>query len=180
LRSKIEQEKIMDKEYIILESIDNNSAITQRELSKKLGISLGAINILINKMVREGLIKIEKVSTNTILYMLTPKGFMEKVNKTYKYIKIHYKYIAETKDKIKQQLLRVLENEEKIIIVLGQDETGELVKTAIKEIDSPRAQLSDADDINGKTSHLVVVLDNELYEKYSMMGNRVMNILREI
>ena len=113
----------MDKEYIILESIDNNSAITQRELYKKLGISLGAINILINKMVREGLIKIEKVSTNTILYMLTPKGFMEKVNKTYKYIKIHYKYIAETKDKIKQQLKKVLENEEKIIVICGQDET---------------------------------------------------------
>jgi len=171
---------MMDKEYIILESIDNNSAITQRELSKKLGISLGAINILINKMVREGLIKIEKVSTNTILYMLTPKGFMEKVDKTYKYIKIHYKYITETKDKIKQQLLRVLENEEKIIVVLGQDETGELVKTAIKEIDSSRVQLSDADDINGKEKNLIVVLDNELYEKYSMMGNRVMNILREI
>ena len=170
----------MDKEYIILESIDNNSAITQRELSKKLGISLGAINILINKMVREGLIKIEKVSTNTILYMLTPKGFMEKVNKTYKYIKIHYKYIAETKDKIKQQLLRVLENEEKIIVVLGQDETGELVKTAIKEIDSPRVQLSDADDINSKEKNLILVLDNGLHEKYSMMGNRVMNILREI
>ena len=170
----------MDKEFIILESIDNNSMITQRELSKKLGISLGAINILINKMVREGLIKIEKANTNTILYMLTPKGFMEKVNKTYKYIKIHYKYISETKDKIKQQLIKIIEYEEKIIVILSQDETGELVQTAVKEIGSPCVLLSNADDINGRIPYLIVVLGNELYEKYLSMGNRVINILEKI
>lgn len=170
----------MDKEYIILESIDNNSMITQRELSKKLGVSLGTINILINKMVKEGLIKIEKVNTNTILYMLTPKGFLEKVNKTYKYIKIHYSYITETKDKIKKQLLNLLENEEKIIVILEQDETGELVQTAIKEIGSPGVQLSNVGDIIGKTPYLIVILGNELYEKYSSMGNRIVNILEKI
>jgi len=171
---------IMDKEYIILESIDNNSAITQRELSKKLGVSLGAINILINKMVKEGLIKIEKLNTNIILYMLTPKGFIEKVNKTYKYIKIHYKYITETKDKIKRQLLKILENEERIVVALSQDETGELVQTAAKEIGSPDVIFNNADDINGKIPYLIVVYKNELYEKYTSMGNRVINILEKV
>ncbi len=170
----------MDKEYVILECIDNNSMITQRELSKKAGVSLGTVNILINKMVREGLIKIEKVNTNTILYMLTPKGFMEKVNKTYKYIKIHYKYLSETMDKIKNQLAKLLENEEKIVIILESDETGELVHTAIKELGSPKIQVGNADDIHADTNCLLVVLSSEMYLHYYNQGKRVINILERI
>ena len=169
----------MDKEYFILNSIESNSKTTQRELSKKLGISLGSINLLINKMVREGLIKIEKVNTNTILYMLTPKGFMEKINKTYKYISIHYKYITEIKDKFKCQLNR-LDQKEKIFVVLGQEEISELVRVAIKELSKPNLiPLGSIDDID-PTSCLIVVLDIELFNYYKDKGYEVINLMERI
>lgn len=169
----------MDKEYIILESIDNNSMTTQRELSKKLGISLGSINLLINKMVREGLIKIEKANANTILYMLTPKGFVEKLNKTYQYIKIHYSYITEIKEKLKHQLSN-LEYRGKIMVVLGQDEISDLVGTAVKELNrSDLIQMRDDEDIDLK-SCLVVVIDNELCNYYKDKGYEVINLMERI
>ena len=169
----------MDKEYIILESIGNNSMTTQRELSKKLGISLGSINLLINKMVKEGLIKIEKVNANTILYMLTPKGFMEKINKTYKYIRIHYNYITEIKEKFKHQLSN-LSHEGRIMVVLGQDEISDLVGTAIKEINKQNLmQFTNNDDIN-PASCLIVVLDNELYSYYRDKNYEVINLMERI
>lgn len=169
----------MDKEYIILESIDNNSMTTQRELSSKLGISLGSVNMLLNKMVREGLIKIEKLNTNTILYMLTPKGFMEKVNKTYKYIKIHYNYITEIKEKIKRHLCN-LKYDGRIFIVLGKDEISELVGLALREISKPEiTQISNIDDIDpGKC--LVIVLSNELQNYYKDKGYDVANLMEHI
>ncbi|HYE10146.1 MAG TPA: winged helix-turn-helix transcriptional regulator [Patescibacteria group bacterium] len=169
----------MDKEYIILESIDNNSMTTQRELSKKLGISLGSINLLINKMVREGLIKVERVNTNTILYMLTPKGFMEKLNKTYNYIRIHYKYISEVKEKFKYQLSN-LDHKAKIVVVLEHDEISDLVATAIKELNRPNLmQKSNNDDID-PASCLIVVVDNELYGYYKDKGYEVVNLMERI
>lgn len=169
----------MDKEYIILESIDNNSMTTQRELSKKLGISLGSINLLINKMVREGLIKIEKVNANTILYMITPKGFMEKVNKTYKYIKIHYKYINEIKEKFKFHLNK-LDYKGEILIALREDEISKLVEAAIKELNKSNIrQLDNNEEINRETC-LIVVLDNERYNYYNEMGYEVINLVERI
>jgi len=169
----------MDKEYIILESIGNNSMTTQRELSKKLGISLGSINLLINKMVKEGLVKIEKVNANTILYMLTPKGFMEKVNKTYKYIKIHYNYITEIKEKFKCQL-NSLNHKGKIMVVLGKDEISDLVGIAIKELNKQNLmQFTDNDNID-PLSCLIVVLDNELYSYYKEKGYEVINLMEQI
>lgn len=169
----------MDKEYIILESIDNNSMTTQRELSRKLGISLGSINLLINKMVKEGLIKIEKVNANTILYMLTPKGFMEKANKTYKYIRIHYNYITEIKEKFKYQL-NGLNHEGKIMVVLGQDEISDLVGSAIRELNKHNLiQCTNNNDID-PASCLIVVLDNELYCYYKEKGYEVINLMERI
>lgn len=169
----------MDKEYIILESIDNNSMTTQRELSSKLGISLGSVNMLLNKMVREGLIKIEKLNTNTILYMLTPKGFMEKVNKTYKYIQIHYNYITEIKEKFKRQL-NELDYKERVFIVLGKDEISDLIGSTLRDINKPNLiQKGNIDDII-PGSCLIVVVDSELYNHYRDMGHQVINLMERI
>ena len=170
----------MDKEYIILESINNNSMVTQRELSKRLGISLGSINILINKMVRDGLIKIEKANTNVIFYMLTPKGFIEKMNKTYKYITIHYKYITEVKDKIKKQLVQIMDSEKEVAVILEKDETSDLAYTAIKELGNHNITLCWDNDGLINMPCLVVVLSSRLYSIYESAGFRVINIMEKI
>lgn len=56
--------------------------ITQRELSRLAGISLGKINYWITEMVNEGLIKIERcnkeIGKSACAYLLTAKGVEEK------------------------------------------------------------------------------------------------------
>lgn len=120
----------MDKEYILLSEIDKNENITQRELSKKAELSLGSVNLLINKMVHEGLVKIKQIPMNRVAYMLTPSGIAEKVRKTSEYIKIHYNYINETSAKIKNILLETLGQGYKICILLENDEITDLLKMA--------------------------------------------------
>ncbi len=90
-----------DNEYSILSEIEKNEHVTQRELSNKLGLSLGSVNVLINKMIKEGLIKMEQISQKQVFYMLTPVGMLAKAKKTVRYLKIHYRAIFETKEKIK-------------------------------------------------------------------------------
>ena len=46
----------MDKKYTVLDIIDKNENITQREISKKANLSLGSVNLLLNKMSHDGLI----------------------------------------------------------------------------------------------------------------------------
>jgi len=65
--------------------------MTQRELSSRLGISLGKVNFLINALIRKGVIKVHnfKNSNNkkAYLYYITPKGFEEKARITYYFLK---------------------------------------------------------------------------------------------
>jgi EPS-associated MarR family transcriptional regulator len=56
--------------------------LTQRELAKRVGISLGKTNYWVTEMVNEGLVKFERFknagSKSAYTYVLTPKGIEEK------------------------------------------------------------------------------------------------------
>ncbi|MGH2568802.1 MAG: winged helix-turn-helix transcriptional regulator [Bacteroidota bacterium] len=70
----------------ILETVENNSEMTQRHLANRLGVALGLVNSYLCRCVRKGYIKIHKVPANRYLYYLTPKGFAEKSRLTAKYL----------------------------------------------------------------------------------------------
>ena len=42
---------MQDSEVLILEELERNSDITQRELSEKTGLSLGMVNLLLKKFI---------------------------------------------------------------------------------------------------------------------------------
>jgi len=75
----------------ILKAIKEEPALTQRELSSRLGISLGKVNYLIKSLIRRGLVKVDnfKSSSNKIsyLYKLTPSGIEEKARTTFYFLK---------------------------------------------------------------------------------------------
>lgn len=131
---------LLDNEYIIMTEVSENVKITQRDLSKKLGVSVSTVNILINKMIREGLIKMTQVSQKQVLYMLTPVGIMEKTQKTVRYLKAHYRAFYETKEKIKS-IINVLNQDYDIIYVLiCSDEMSEMLTIAAHEYKSKHSK----------------------------------------
>ena len=168
-----------DREYIILKSIEDNGRISQRELSKNLGISLGSVNMLLGKMVEQGLIKAKKVPAKRAVYMITPKGMMEKANKTYRYIKKNYSYIHRTKEKIKESLRTVLQEEEQVILLLQQDEIGELVKRAVDELceagEKELKILYGKEALEENPKALILTTEN-----LAIQGTRIINLLERI
>jgi len=126
----------MDKEYIIMSEIIVNENVTQRELSRELGISVSTVNALVNKMIKEGLIKMTQVSQKQVFYMLTPVGMMEKAKKTVSYLKAHYRAIYQTKEKIKDVLEELDQEHDAIFVLLSDDEMAEVLSIAVSEFQS--------------------------------------------
>ena len=77
----------METEYKVLSHLQENETTTQRNISARTGLSLGSVNLLLKKMVRKGLVKIERLNKRTVRYILTPQGIKEKSSLTYHYIK---------------------------------------------------------------------------------------------
>ncbi len=92
-------EQAQEESLSVIKEIETNPATTQRAVSKKLGISLGKTNYLLKELIAKGLIKGESFSNNPgkvkkISYLLTPKGFDEKMRLVQHFLKkkeIEYK-----------------------------------------------------------------------------------------
>lgn len=98
---------ILDSENTlqVLKTIEKNSYITQRDLSRELGISLGKINFLINSLIDKGIIKAKnfKNSKNKLAYMylITPHGIKEKTQLTQSFLARK----LEEYEKLKQEIM---------------------------------------------------------------------------
>lgn len=148
----IENKNIMlDNEYTIMSEIAENEKITQRELSKTLGVSVSTVNVLITKMIREGLIKMTQVSQKQVLYMLTPAGMMEKAKKTVSYLKIHYRAIYETKEKIKIILNELAQRYDVIFVLMSDSELSQIIEITIDEY-----------KIVNKNSNIIIIPNNNI------------------
>ncbi len=73
-----------------LRELAKDGTLSQRELSRKMGLSLGRANFVVNALLRKGYIKAQrfKNSKNKIAYryILTPKGISTKIAQTYDFL----------------------------------------------------------------------------------------------
>jgi DNA-binding MarR family transcriptional regulator len=64
-----------DKEYLILEHINDNSVQTrQRDLAAAADLSLGMTNAVLKKLVSKGFLVMKRVNSRNIHYAITPEG----------------------------------------------------------------------------------------------------------
>ncbi len=78
--------------YKLLKLLEPNPHLSQREVAKELGISLGKVNYCLQALVDKGWIKASnfKNSQNktAYMYLLTPRGFEEKARVTARFLQI--------------------------------------------------------------------------------------------
>tara|TARA_E500000178_G_scaffold355300_1_gene427433 strand:+ start:876 stop:1199 length:324 start_codon:yes stop_codon:yes gene_type:complete len=83
--------KNLDDQFKVLRHIETKNFKSQRALASKLGFSLGKINYCLKELKKKGLIKINNFNKNPnkagYVYLLTSKGFGEKVKLTFNFMK---------------------------------------------------------------------------------------------
>ena len=78
-------------QYHILKQIQDNPQLTQRQIAKNTGLSLGKVNYCLRTLMDKGCVKAEnfKNSKNksAYIYKLTPQGIEEKARVTYRFLR---------------------------------------------------------------------------------------------
>ena len=94
-------------ELEILRNIEANPNITQRQMAKDLGMSLGKTNYLIQALLGKGFMKINNFRTSDnklgYLYLLTPKGVETRRKLTILFLQRK----SEEFDKLKKDMERI-------------------------------------------------------------------------
>ena len=99
--------KKIEDQFKVLRKINKNPKITQREMAKDLGFSLGKLNYCLKALKIKGYIKIDNFKNNpnkiNYLYILTPKGISEKTKLTINFMKRKLQEYEDLEKEIKDQ-----------------------------------------------------------------------------
>ncbi len=126
-------EKLSD--YEVLTHLQDNELTSQRKIASRTGLSLGAVNLLLSKMVHKGLIKVEKLNARTMRYILTPQGLREKTRLTYHYVRRSYHQIMKI-TRVVDELVKSRQSSgtlNEVILYGPKDEVEQILKIYLKD-----------------------------------------------
>lgn len=130
----MEGNELTTSDLAVLESLHTASdAVSQRELARRTGFSVGLVNAVIQKLVRTGYVKTAHLNRKQFEYLLTAQGFARAAAKS-------YHYIVDTAHRYRdiQLKLRAVLNSLSVegvteFYLYGDDELAELVATFFAE-----------------------------------------------
>lgn len=123
---------VLYKEYMILDMIEKNSNITQREISKSIGIAVSMTNDHIDEFEKKGLVKRKKHSTKNVEYFVTKKGSERKKVLNIAYLSASQQLYNSAKENIESFLIQIENKGFKNILLYGAGEVCEILLNAIK------------------------------------------------
>ena len=118
----------------LLEELERNPIVSQRELSHKFGIALGVTNACLKRMIRKGWVRIKGFDHRRIGYYLTPKGFVEKSRLTFHLISGIVQHYSELKQVIGEKLLEMEHDGKKRIVFDGVSDEMEVAYVTLQGV----------------------------------------------
>ena len=106
--------------YRLLKLLEQDPSLTQRDLAREMGISLGKLNYCLKALIERGWVKVQNFQKSNnkraYVYYLTPKGMDEKARVTLRFLK---RKLTEYED-LKKEIAR-LKKEAKAGSLLSKD-----------------------------------------------------------
>ncbi len=171
----------MQNEVEILNNIEKNKNSTQRDIAKNTGMSLGNVNILIKRLVRKGMLKVERLTPKTIRYILTPEGLKEKAEATYRYVVKSYRFINNINDKIDFLLNSHKISEMGEVILFGDnDEICEMLEEKFNKQNITYVYTNHINDIKANSLNTVFVWHPNYIEQLMESNMEFVNLLDNI
>jgi len=114
----------------ILEKVAEGGAVSQRSLSRDLGIALGLTNLLLRRLVARGSIRVVRLRPNHVRYVLTPAGLAQKARLSRDYFLRSVRFYTEARDRVQQRFAEILQesdgNQPCSIVFYGAGEIAEV------------------------------------------------------
>ena len=134
----------------ILDELSNNDALTQRDLSKRMGIALGLVNSYIKNLMAKGYITVRNIPSKRYAYYLTPKGFVEKSRLAYDLLHDYTRIYREAKNNYRQLFFELERSGVKRIVFAGADEVAEFAYITLQDTKLELIGIVDDEKTNDK------------------------------
>jgi len=122
-----------EREFELVNIVGAQLAANQRDLSRHMNLSLGMTNMLLRRLVTKGYIRIKQLDQRKVEYLLTPKGFAEKMRKSVNYTLKTINSIGLIKKNILSILKDLYAKGARKFYILGESDLGGLIEMTLQE-----------------------------------------------
>ena len=119
----------------LFNTVENSPGINQRQLARKLDVSLGLANTYFQRVLKKGWVRASQVKPRRWLYFLTPQGAMEKSRLSLFYLHRTLESFRELKRKGDDHLRFLYEKGVSGIHLCGEDDLTEVLSFCFSGIE---------------------------------------------
>lgn len=169
-----------EREFELVNIIGTQLAGNQRDFSRRMNLSLGMTNMLLRRLVTKGYIRIRQLNQRKAQYLLTPKGFSEKMRKSVRYTLKTINSIGLVKRSIVGLLRPLYDHGVHKFYILGGDDLASLIEITVREQLGLRVELIRVENLNPSMQDGVVLIcrENVAVEGYESL--RMVNVIEEL
>lgn len=142
------------KELTLLQEIEKNPDITQKELATTIGAAASMVNVYIKDLEEKGYLQREYISSKTVNYHITPKGIKRKNYLLITYMRELLDLYKLAKNSVGEFLTKLIDKGYRNILLYGAGEVAETIIAVIKDKDfsslNVQAIVDDEVDKQGK------------------------------
>jgi DNA-binding MarR family transcriptional regulator len=133
----------VERELRLLSELAHDGELSQRHLSRRLGIALGLTNLLLKRLIRKGYIKVVRAPKHRFLYLLTPQGFAHKARLTTEYLAYSVRLYREVRRALRAALEPLAGSPHRRVVLYGTGEAAELAYVCVRELELELAAIVD-------------------------------------
>ncbi len=132
----------------ILEELSTGEPVSQRQLSKRVGIALGLVNSYLKNLIKKGYVTVKNIPPRRYAYYLTPKGFAEKSRLALRLLQDYTKVYRQARAALKELFRKLEEEGSRRVVFAGSDEVAEIAYLSIQETDLQLVGVVDDDNMD--------------------------------
>jgi len=168
-----------EREFELVNIIGKKLGSNQRDLSRHMEMSLGMVNMLLRRLISKGYIRINQLNKRKVEYILTPKGFAEKMRKSVKYTLNTINSMGLIKKRLKEVLSASLSAGERDFYLLGESDFAILVEAVIREFCVDEYSISHIENVEKVEKGTVLICKEDFSNKVSE-DVRCINLVEEL
>ncbi|MDD2581155.1 MAG: winged helix-turn-helix transcriptional regulator [Desulfuromonadaceae bacterium] len=117
----------------LLSEISGEEPLSQRELSRRLGIAVGLVNSYLKNLISKGYVRVKDFPSNRYAYLLTPQGIAEKSRLAYQHLSYFTSLYTVARQDYLDLFRRLEESGVREVAFCGVDEVAEVAYLSLHE-----------------------------------------------
>lgn len=169
-----------EREFELINIIGGQLGANQRDLSRHMELSLGMTNMLIRRLLSKGYIRIRQLNKVKVEYILTSKGFAEKMQKSVRYTLKTIDSIGLVKKNLAALLQKHYANGVRRFYIIGSSDLAGLIDMVVREGAFVGCELVKTSEITQGMVDGVVLICREKVDVSAFPGFRSVNVVEEL